>query len=83
MEQYGGISLYDADIEKIYKIDDEDIRFLNGYGYDLIGNPEHTDVTSTHQEYFPIHDDLFNIILATDQNTDVGLKVTPKILLLP
>ena len=63
MEQYGGISLYDADIEKIYKIDDEDIWFVNKHGYALIGNPDHPDGTSTYHEHFLIHDDLFEFFL--------------------
>ena len=52
--------------------------FLKGDGYDLIGNPDHPGVTSTDNEYYCIHDDLFDRILETDQNSDVILKVIHK-----
>ena len=52
LAKYGGLTLYDIDMEKIYSIDDKDIRFVKGYLYALIGNPDHPDVTSTDHEYF-------------------------------
>ena len=52
LDKYGGLSLYDFDFEKRYPIDDEDIKFENGYGYALIGNPDHSYGTSTDHEYF-------------------------------
>ena len=66
LAKYGGLSIYDIDFGKRYSIDDEDIHFVKGYGYALIGNPNHTDGNSTDREYFCIHDDLFNRILETD-----------------
>ena len=42
LAKYGGTSLYYIVFEKIYSIDDEDIQFVKGYGYDLIVNPDHT-----------------------------------------
>ena len=66
MEKYGGLSLYDIDFEKIYPINDEDIHFVKGDEYDLIGNPDNPYGTSTDHEYFFIHDDLFDIILETE-----------------
>ena len=51
-------SLHDIDFEKRYSIDDEGTQFLKGYGYALIGNPDHPDGTSTDHEYFFIHDKL-------------------------
>ena len=60
LEKYGGIYLYDIDIEKRYEIDDEEIHFVNKYGYDLIGNPDNPNGTSTDNEYFIIHNELFD-----------------------
>ena len=42
LAKYGGTSLYNIFFEKIYSIDDEDIHFVKGYGYDFIGNTDHT-----------------------------------------
>ena len=39
-------------MKKRYRIDDEDIRFVKKYGYDLIGNYDHPGETSTYHEYF-------------------------------
>ena len=50
--KYGGLSFYDINSTKIYSIDDEYIHFVNRYGYALIGNPSHSDGTSTDHEYF-------------------------------
>ena len=66
LAKYVGISLYDIYMEKRYSIDDKDIHFVKGYGYYLIGNPDHPDGTSTDHEYFCIHDDLFKRILEID-----------------
>ena len=52
LEKYGGLSLYDLDFERIYTLDDEDIHFIKGDGYTLIGNPDHPDETATDHEYF-------------------------------
>ena len=78
LEKYGGISLYDIDTEKRYSIDDKGIQFVKGYRYALIGYPDHPDGTSTHHECFCIHDDLFDIILENDHNSDIILKVIHK-----
>ena len=51
---------------------------MKGYGYALIGNPDHPYGTSTDHEYYCIHDDFFYRILETDQNPDIILKVTHK-----
>ena len=63
LAKYGGISLYDIDMEKRYSIDDKEIHVSKGDGYALIGNPDHLDGSSTDHEYFCIHDDLFDRIL--------------------
>ena len=76
--KYGGLSLYDIDFGKRYSIDDEWIQFVKGEGYALIGNPDHPDRTSTDHEYFCIHDDLFERILETDQDSDIILKIIHK-----
>ena len=78
LAKYGGLSLYDIDMEKWYSIDDEDIQFVKGDGYALIGNPDHPYGDSTDHEYFCIHDDFFDILLETDQNYDITLKVINK-----
>ena len=76
--KYGVIYLYDINMEKRYFIDYKKIHFAKGDGYDLIGNPCHPDGTSINHEYFCIHDDLFDRILETDQNSDIILKVIHK-----
>ena len=78
LAKYVGLSIYDIGFGKIYYIDDEDIHFVMGGSYGLIGNPDHLDGTSTDHEYFCIHDDLFNRTLETDQNYDIILKVIQK-----
>ena len=78
LEKYVGLYLYGIDSGKRYSIDDKGINFVKGYGYALIGNPDHPDGTSTDHEYFFIHDDLFDRILETDQNSDIILKVIHK-----
>ena len=52
MAEYGGLYLYGIYFEKRYSIDDEDIHFVKGDEYALIGNSYHPDVTSTYHEYF-------------------------------
>ena len=75
MAKYGGLSLYDIDTEKRYSIDDKEIQFVKGDEYTLIGNSDHPDGSSTDHEYFCIHDDLFDIVLETEQNSDITLNV--------
>ena len=75
MAKHGGLSLYDIDIEKIFSIDDKEFHFVKGYGYALIGNPDHPDGTSNNHEYFCIHDDLFDRILETEHNSYITLNV--------
>ena len=75
LAKYGGQSLYDIDAEKRYSINDKEIHFVKGEGYALIGNPDFSDGSSTDHEYFCIHDDFFDIILETDQDYDITLKL--------
>ena len=75
LAKYGGISLYDIDTEKIYYIDYKDINFVKGDGYAWIGIPDHPDGSSTDHEYFCIHDDLFDRILETEQDSNITLNV--------
>ena len=56
-----------------YCIDDEDILFVKGNRYALIGNPYNQTVTSTNHEYFCIDNDWFDRILETDQISDIIL----------
>ena len=78
LAKYGVLYLYDNDVQNRYSIDDKEIHFVKGDGYALIGNPYHPDGTSTDHEYFFIHDDLFDIILETDQNSDITLNFIQK-----
>ena len=57
LDTYGGLFLYDIDMEKRYSIDDKEINFVKGDGYALIGNLYHPDGSSTDHNYFCIHDD--------------------------
>ena len=74
----GGLSLYDIDFEKRYSIDNKYIHFVKVYGFDLTSNSYNPDGSSTYHEYFFIHDDLFDIFLETDQNSDIVIKVINK-----
>ena len=78
LAKYGGLSLYDIDTEKRYSIDDKEIHFVKGDRYALIGNPDHPDGSSTYHEYFCIHENLFDRILESDQDSDITLKVIHK-----
>ena len=78
LSEYGGLSLYDIDMEKRYSIDDKEIHFLKGNGYALIGNRDHPDGSSTNHGYFCIHDDSCGRILDTEQDSDITLKVIHK-----
>ena len=78
LDKYGRLSLYNIDFRKRYSIDYEDLQFVKGDGYALIGNPYHLDGNSTDHEYFCIHDDLFDRTLEIDQNSDIILKVINK-----
>ena len=51
--------------------------------YVLIGNPANPDGTSIDHEYFLIHDDLVDRILATDRNSYILLNLIKKDVLLP
>ena len=59
-------------------IDDEGIKFVKWDVYALIGYPDNPDGTSTDNEHFFIHDDLFDVILETYQNSDIALNVVHK-----
>ena len=52
LDKYGGLSIYDIYFGERYSIDDEYIKFVKGYGYALIDNPDHPDGTSTDHGYF-------------------------------
>ena len=58
------VYLYGIDLNNRYKLYHEDIIFVEKYGYALIGNPDHSDGTSTDHEYFLSHDDLFDRMFA-------------------
>ena len=83
LAKYGGLSLYDIDTEKRYYIEDKEMHFVKGEGYALIGNPDFPDGFSTDHEYFCIHKDLIDRILATDQDSDISLNLIHRETLLP
>ena len=83
LAKYVGLSLYDIDTEKRYSINDNEIHFVKRYGYALIGNPDFPDGSSTDHEYFCIHDDLFDRILETEQDSDITLNVIQRETSLP
>ena len=72
LEKYGGLSPYNIGLKKRYIIYDEYIWFIKGYVYALLGDPDHLDETSTDHEYFLISYDLFDIVLAMEQNDSVA-----------
>ena len=78
LDKYGGLYINSIDFGNRCSIDDEDIQFVKVDVYALIGNPDHRDGTSTDHEYFCIHDDLFERILETDQDSDIILKMIHK-----
>ena len=51
------------------------MHFVTGEGCALIGNPEFPDGSLTDHEYFCIHEDLIDRILATDQDSDISLNL--------
>ena len=75
LAKYGGLSLYDIDTEKRYSIDEKEMHFVKGEGYALIGNPDFPDSSSADHDYFCIHEDFFDRILATDQDSDISLNL--------
>ena len=75
LSKYGGLSLYYIDTEKRYSIDEKEMHLVKGEIYALIGNPDFTDGSSTDHEYFCIHEDLFDRILATEQDSDITLNL--------
>ena len=75
LANYGGLSLYNIDTEKRYSIDEKKMNFVKGEGYALIGNPEFPDGSSTDHEYFCMHEDLFDRILATEKDSDITLNM--------
>ena len=78
LEKQCGLSICDIDIQIRYTIDDQGIHFVKNDLYSLIGNPDNTYETSTDNEYFFIHDNLFDRILETDQNSDIVLNIINK-----
>ena len=51
------------------------MHFVKGEGYALIGNPDFPDGSLTDHEYFCIHEDLFDRILATEKDSDITLNL--------
>ena len=66
--KYGSLALYDEDLEKIFIIYHEQLKLDKTDGWTLIGIPEKEDGTFSDNEYFCIHDDLFDRIKSTNQD---------------
>ena len=79
LDNYGWLSLYDIDMENRYSIYDKEIYFVKGDKYALLGNLDHPDGSSIDHEYFCIHDDFFDRILETGQDSDITLNVIHKV----
>ena len=56
---------------------------MKGDGYALIGNPDFPDGSSTDHEHFCISEDLFDRILATEQDSNITLNMIHKDTSLP
>ena len=83
LAKYVGLSTCDIDTDKRYSIDEKEIHLVKGERYALIGHPDFLYGSSTDHEYFCFHEDLFDRILATDQDSDISLNLIHRETLLP
>ena len=72
--KYDSMDLYDEDLENIFIIDHEQLKYDKNSGLTLIGITEKPDGTMVDHEYFCIHGDLFDIIKSTHQDNNIILK---------
>ena len=74
LEKYGSMSLYDEDLDKRCIIDHEQLQFDKNSGWTLIGIPEKPGITLLYNEFFWIHDDIFDRSQSTHQDNNIMLK---------
>ena len=70
LAKYVSLALCDEDMDKIFIIDHEKLQFYKNSRWNLIGIPEKPDGTISDHDYFCIHDDLFDIIQSTNQDSN-------------
>ena len=73
--KYGNLSLYDEYLKEIVIVDHEEIQFDTNYGWNLIRIPEEPFGYLSGNEFFLIHDDLFNRIKSTNRENNISLKI--------
>ena len=61
LSKQGILDLYDKDLDKIFIIDHKQLQFDKKSGSTLNGIPEKPDETLSDNDYFCIHDDIFDI----------------------
>ena len=71
LEKYGGMALYDEDMEKRYTIGHEDIYFFKKKVWSLVGLPDELDGSYTYHELLFIHKGQFDRILSAHQNDGI------------
>ena len=72
--KYGSLALYDEDLNKIFIIEHEILEFNKTDVWLLIGIPKKEDGTFSDQEYFWIHDDIFDRMQLTHQDRNILRK---------
>ena len=78
LAKYVGLALFDEDLKKRFTIYHEDIHFFKKEVWALIVLPYEFDGGSTDYQYFSIHDDWFDTILATQHNVGITLRKIDK-----
>ena len=74
LAKYGSLDLYDEYPEKRFIIDQEQLQFDKNYGWTLIEIVEKPDGFLLDNEYFCIHDDIFDRIQSDNQYNNTMLK---------
>ena len=74
LAKYGSLDIYDEDTKKIFIINHEILEYNKTHGWTLIGIPEKEDGTFSDNEYFFIHDYLFDIIQSNHQDRNILWK---------
>ena len=68
LAKYGSLAVYDEDLEKLFIIDHEQLKFDKTDGWTFIGIPDKEDGSLSDHVYFCIHDDIFDRIPSTRQD---------------
>ena len=75
LEKYGSLVLYDEDVKKIFIIENEVLQFDKISGCNLIGIPNEINGLMSDNEYFCIHDIIFDKIQSTHQYNNISLNI--------